>query len=626
MGVLTGEKRKPQERPTLFAVISPYLFGRTPCDGPARCAPIVGLLPAPNPLGRRRSLMKYIICTLALLMALPLVARAQELHLLRGLDQTDTQEAAPDGLRKLHLTDKLTNSPEGQQALAEFHRRKALGLLPRFAKNIDAIGDTLTFRVRNGATSTIDNIDFKLMAIDVSDSVRFQIWVELAELDNARITEVELGILVESLANSTPPGSPDSTAGIIELDERVFGEPPNVDGDGITDVLILDIRDDFDQNTNPAWLAGFVTAADLSSVGNNRDILYLDTEPTLRLLGIVEMEQTAAHEYQHLIHFNYDRDEFSFINEGLSEWAEVLCGYLARPVDYLNDVSTYNDSFLRFSSDPFESIDDRERGAMFINYIADRFGTDKPGVITRQSADGSDGIRNALIGLQAGISYEQLLVDFHLANFLNDTSLDPIYGYTTEQRLGLRAAPGALYDGRTTSETPSTTAAVFPGAVQYLVWENVEDFALSLSALVGAADLRAVALLFQDGSFETRDLSFGNTATLFDGQYDRIAVVVVHTDPDATNPNPDGSDAVDFEYSAMWRVEQTISLTTTQYDNGQVLTGTFFLISREPNPELALTTRFIVPFPERGTTLDKVFIAPVVPVADQAFTRCRFPF
>ena len=36
--------------------------------------------------------MKYIICTLALLMALPLVARAQELQ-WRGLDQTDDRGA-----------------------------------------------------------------------------------------------------------------------------------------------------------------------------------------------------------------------------------------------------------------------------------------------------------------------------------------------------------------------------------------------------------------------------------------------------------------------------------------------------------------------------------------------------
>ena len=558
--------------------------------------------------------MKYTICTLALLMALPLVVHAQELRQWRGLDQhqTDTEGNRLDGLRKLHLTDKLANSPEGRQALEDFHRRKALGLLPGPRKSTDTVGDTLTFRVRNGSTGGgTDNIDFKLMDVDPSDPPRFQIWVELAELDNGRITELEIGAIVDVLANRTPAPSADSTAGIIELNERVFGEPPDIDGDGVTDVLILDIRDDFDPVENRAWLAGFVTAADFGSAGNSRDILYLDSDPTLELLGLGEMEQTAAHEYQHLIHFNYDLNELTFVNEGLSEWAEVLCGYRSRAVDYLDEEENYNVPFLRFSSETFQSIDDRERGAMFINYIADRFGTNEPGVITRQSASGSAGIRDALIGIQAGISYEQLLFDFHIANFLNDTSLNPIYGYTTEQRLGLMAMPGASYDGRTTSETPATSADVKPGGVQYLVWEQVEDFSLSLNALAGVEDLRALALLFQDGSFETHELSFGNTPTLFHGQYERIAVAVVHTDPDFTRT--DGPDDTDFEYSATWTLEQTISLVTIQYDNGQADAP------NGPNPFFGLdggastggaATRFLVPLPDRGTTLDKVFLNP----------------
>ena len=558
--------------------------------------------------------MKYVISTLALLMALPLGARAQELHQWRGLDQTqtDTRRDTLDGLRKLHLTDKLTNSPEGQQALAEFHRRKALGLLPRARKSTDTVGDTLTFRVRSGASPpSTENIDFQLMLVDESDPPRFQIWVELAELASGRITEVELNSIATSLADRTPPASADSTAGIIEISEEIFGEPPDIDGDGITDVLILDIRDDFDEQNNRAWLAGFVTSADLSSIGNLRDILYLDTEPTLRLLGIQEMEQTAGHEYQHLIHFNYDRNELTFVNEGLSEWAEVLVGYRSRAVDYLDDVSTYNVSFLRFSNETFESIDDRERGAMFINYIADRYGIDAPGVITRQSASGSDGIRDALIGIQAGISYEQLLTDFHVANFVNDTSLDPIYGYTTEQRLGLHAEPGALYDGRTTQETLPTMADVLPGAPQYIVWEQVEDFSLSLNALDGVQNLTALALLFQGESFEVQELTFGNTPTLFGGFYDRVVMVVVHTNPDAVNV--DGTDEIDFEYSATWQVEQTISLVTIQYDTGQADApngpNAFFGLDGGASTG-AVATRFEVPFADRATTLDKVFLNP----------------
>lgn len=549
------------------------------------------------------------LCILSVLIALPLVAQAQELHQWRMPEQAEARGTAPDGLHKLHITDKIANSPEGRQALEDFHRRKALGLLPRAAKHVQALGDTMTFKALNNTTSQLDDIDFKLMSIDPSDPPRFQIWAELAELDNEHITEVELDAIERALGVSTPDASYDPGAGVIDIDEVVFGEPPDVDGDGITDVLLLDIRDAFDGEDNLGWLAGFVSGSDLSSIGNNRDVLYLDTEPTLRLRGIVEMEQTAAHEYQHLIHFNYDRNELSFINEGLSEWAEVLCGYLSRSVTYLDDVDTYNVPFLRFSS-TFASVDDRQRGAMFINYIADRFGTETPGVITRQSANGSDGLRDALIGIHAEVSLEQLLADFHVANYLNDTNLDPIYGYTTPQRLGLRAEPGAFYDGRTASATPTTSAAVFPGAVQYVVWDEVTDFSLTLNALDGVENLRGMALLFQGGSFETSDLNFIGAPAFFAGTYDRIAVLVIHEDPDAINPDLEDSDAVDFDYSAAWNVEQTISLVPVRYDNDQAVSGSFFLISQTPNLNLGLATRFVVPSPERGTTLDKVSLAP----------------
>lgn len=39
------------------------------------------------------------------------------------------------------------------------------------------------------------------------------------------------------------------------------------------------------------------------------------------------IEQTFAHEYQHLLHYYQDRNETTWLNEGLSDWAQTITGY-----------------------------------------------------------------------------------------------------------------------------------------------------------------------------------------------------------------------------------------------------------------------------------------------------------
>ena len=39
-------------------------------------------------------------------------------------------------------------------------------------------------------------------------------------------------------------------------------------------------------------------------------------------------EGVFAHEYQHLLEYYEDADEVSWVNEGLSDWAQTLTGYV----------------------------------------------------------------------------------------------------------------------------------------------------------------------------------------------------------------------------------------------------------------------------------------------------------
>ena len=536
---------------------------------------------------------------LTLLIALPAAAQVQTFERWGASSSVQRDGTAPVFE---HISEAVNRTPEARAALADFHRRKALGLLPRGRKRLDAVGDTLTFKVRNRATDVLEDIDFELMAIDEADPPRFQLWVELAERDNGTVTDEAVAALHQALGAQTPGGSTNPNAGIIEIHETLFGDPPDVDGDGITDVLLLNIRDTYDPPVINNAVSGFVSGADLSDEGNNRDILYLDTNPTLTVTGIGRVAQTAAHEYQHLIQFNYDLDELTFINEALSEWGEVACGYAA-PMTYLEDADRYNVSLYRFSLDSVsERIDDRQRGQLFIHYIADRFGPMEAGTITRQDANGTDGLRNALAAMNAGISVEELLLDFHIANFVNDLSFDRRYGYAAPLRRGLRAIESVRFDGRLASETPRAGAAVNPGGVYYAAWDQVEDFTLTLDIAAGVDDLRVTALLFQGGSIDDRALDLSTNTFTFDGTFDRIVLVMAHVNPDAAQ--------VPFSYEAAWTLNQLVGLLPVQYDNGRALQNQFFALDPGVFTTPSFASRFVVPFADRATILDKVFLAP----------------
>jgi hypothetical protein len=116
------------------------------------------------------------------------------------------------------------------------------------------------------------------------------------------------------------------------------------------DVILVDnVRDDnfFDTNnvnTLP-YIAGFFSQT--ISFYTQRNVMTIDAYDWLHRTGNVApdnggvvgdpclgtpfrpflYESVFAHEYQHLIHADYDPDEANWVNEGMSDFAEILTGY-----------------------------------------------------------------------------------------------------------------------------------------------------------------------------------------------------------------------------------------------------------------------------------------------------------
>ncbi len=314
---------------------------------------------------------------------LPVAAQAQLTERVHPVDAR-VQEDDLVAPREFHATTFLSERPEGRAALQEYHARKAAGLLaqPGGAANAgsESVGSQVGFSVYNFDTESYETIDFTLKI----EATRYNIWVETALL-NGTVSDSQINSLHAALGTSTPAGSYNSGQGIIVNDEEVFGMPPNVDGDSETDILLLDVRDDASQGF---VVLGFFDPRDLTPSGNNRDILYLDTDPGLN--NPETILATAAHEYQHLIMAAYDSNENTFVNEAQSEWGELMNGYYGRDMDFLIDLNEHGTAFFRYRAD-VGGITDRERGQLFTLYLAEQYGTLVAGAVTRQGANGQSG-------------------------------------------------------------------------------------------------------------------------------------------------------------------------------------------------------------------------------------------
>lgn len=310
--------------------------------------------------------------------------------------------------------------------------------------------------------------------------------------------------------------------------------------------------------------------------GGPVDVIYLDYDGgngagSISTLG--QFASAVAHEYTHLIHLGYlshylattgrHPPEAFFIVEGVAQASMVALGWSdANPPDFY--ASSYELSlplfYWRGRGDPFFRHD-YWRSGLFHVYLMDRFGSEVIREIMKNGGDNLHGASNLRDALGAfGATLYDVILDFHMANYLNDRSINAGFGYSTEGFTMHRFAdvPGAhaaVVDGSVLSATPETEDRVRAGAVRYVRWENVSNLLLGADAvaeesLLDAARTRLrfrVILEPADGPIEIRAVNPGPDSILFSGSYDRLTLMVGHIDPE--------SGPIDFRYDASWGVE-----------------------------------------------------------------------
>ncbi len=233
---------------------------------------------------------------------------------------------------------------------------------------------------------------------------------------------------------------------------------PGIDGDDRIYLLMFDIKDGY--NGTGGFVGGYFYAIDAYQQeklpahlkSNEREMLYLDINPSDPASD--RFQNTIAHEFQHMIHFNQDSSEYTWVNEACSQIAPYLCGF-----GHANQVV----SFMRT---PDNSLTAWSKQQMLANYgqvylwnyyILHHYLRENPEMRTQffkslvaSKKQGVAGYVEALGAVSRG--FTQTFDRFAIANFVNDTRVAKgEFGY--DKTLGKLKLP------------VSDTVAVLPGEV-----------------------------------------------------------------------------------------------------------------------------------------------------------------
>jgi hypothetical protein len=186
-------------------------------------------------------------------------------------------------------------------------------------------------------------------------------------------------------------------------------------------------------------LAGFFSSVDeytpsIFPYSNAHEIFFLNADRVD--LGKLATYGVLAHEFQHMIQWNIDRDEETWLNEGFSELSAFLNGY---------GLSRFDEAYAR---NPDVRLDDwpaqlgetaRNYGAsyLFMSYFLSRFGEQVTKAVVADPANGLEsfdqvlqagGATDPLTGKPIGV--DDVFADWVIASYLRDETVgDGRYAY-----------------------------------------------------------------------------------------------------------------------------------------------------------------------------------------------------
>jgi len=374
---------------------------------------------------------------------------------------------------------------------------------------------------------------------------------------NSNVNQTAVNAVANEFDNHTPanPGK-----GIYQTCIDTYGNPPNVDGDSKIIILILDITDGY--TGSGGYVAGYFYSRN-EVTDNNTEIYFMDSNPgNLASEGGLNFAfATAAHEFQHMINWNYHQgvQELTFINESLSKSAEILGGYGASMQGlYANETNHY--LFDWRTGDNTLVLNDYARAQRFSLYLMEQFGVSSLKEFVQSYSTygllGVDGLKKVLA--QHSTSLGKVLLNWEIANGLNDITIDPAYGYSYEP---LPISTGTTIHNPNIAPTGSTVINL---GAEYFTFINSSNLTVTFSA--AGTNMVVKAIEIGEGSSRVVDVPLNSSFSEPDypSVYNTIRFAVVDT-------NESSSQAYQYQSSGTV-AHQVMELTyDTEYSGNYTL-------------------------------------------------------
>ena len=223
---------------------------------------------------------------------------------------------------------------------------------------------------------------------------------------------------------------------------QIFGGEmvPGVDNDVHLTILHTPLR----------GVAGYYSSADeypiqVHPYSNQREMIYIDTNALS--LNSRSYLGTLAHELTHAIQFRLDPTEDTWINEGLAEIGRKIAGYT--PVFQNSFLASPSVSLTLWPEVSTASIPHYGGSSLFMDYLAQHYGTESLLLLLEEQADGIQGVEAYLAAVGADKSFREVFADWVVANYLDDPQ-GGVYSYPAGNVQGTVAetveAPGKVSD------------------------------------------------------------------------------------------------------------------------------------------------------------------------------------
>ena len=234
------------------------------------------------------------------------------------------------------------------------------------------------------------------------------------------ISPVQLQYLLDEFDNN-----------IYEAVTSVFGDlnPRGTEGQKVW-VLIHNIRDDaYYLPEATSYIAGYFSSSE--NTINDKNMFHIDSYDWQNRVGPDGArphlyEGTFAHEFEHMVHFDVDPDEPSWVDEGLADLAGYLSGYGHSSGHIANYLVYHDTTSLTFWGG---GLEDYGASYLFQLYLYEKYGgATFVSALVDDQANGIEGIQN---NLPTGVTFDEVYDAWTIAVYHDDLALGSLYGFDT---------------------------------------------------------------------------------------------------------------------------------------------------------------------------------------------------